>query len=350
MGYEPGATGSGARPRGDGADTHAADLVKARAALLAGNPRQRRLPADALRAALGDLHEFWLASRATSLGLGHGTALVAVGALGRRELAPYSDLDLLLLHDGRRDVSELANQLWYPLWDARVGLDHSVRTVGQALQVAATDLRAALGLLEARLIVGDSALFSAMDTAVRQAWRTGIRGRLEELAESAQERWRRRGDIAHRVEPDLKNGHGGLRDVQLLDALAAGQLLDRAGPDVRAARDLLLDVRTELHRLAGRSRDVLRAQDADEVASALELGNRFDLARGLSGAARTVVYAVDVGLRTARAALPARGRARLTGLRNLGRGPVRRPLDEGVVEHSGEVALARDARPARDPA
>ncbi|MCA1675144.1 MAG: [protein-PII] uridylyltransferase, partial [Actinobacteria bacterium] len=149
MEHEPGATGSAALSCGDGSQTAAADLVKARSALLAANSRQRRLPADALRAALGDLHEFWLASRAASVGVGHGTALVAVGALGRRELAPYSDLDLVLLHDGRRDVAELANLLWYPLWDARIGLDHSVRTVGQALQVAATDLRAALGLLEA---------------------------------------------------------------------------------------------------------------------------------------------------------------------------------------------------------
>ncbi|MGH3798073.1 MAG: [protein-PII] uridylyltransferase [Pseudonocardiaceae bacterium] len=351
MGHVPGRPGFGAQAHeGDGAQSAAADLVKARAALLTVSSRQRRLPAEALRAALVDLHEFWLASRAASLGIGHGTALVAVGALGRRELAPYSDLDLVLLHDGRRDVTELADSLWYPLWDARIGLDHSVRTVGQALQVAATDLRAALGLLEARLIAGDGVLFSAMDTAVRQAWRTGIRSRFEELAESAQERWRRRGDIAHRVEPDLKNGHGGLRDVQLLEALSIGQLLDRAGPEVCAARDLLLDVRTELHRLAGRSRDVLRAQDADEVASAIDLGDRFDLARRLSGSARTIVYAVDVGLRTARAALPPRGRARLTGLRNLGRGPLRRPLDDGVVEHGGQVVLARDARPARDPA
>jgi [protein-PII] uridylyltransferase len=265
-------------------------------------------------------------------------------------MAPYSDLDLVLLHDGKRDVAELADSLWYPLWDARVELDHSVRTVGQAVQVAATDLRAALGLLDARLIAGDDALFTAMDTAVRRAWRSGIRTRLDELAESAQQRWSLSGDIAHRVEPDLKSGHGGLRDVQLLDALSAGQLVDRAGSDVRDARDLLLDVRTELHRLAGRGRDVLRAQEADEVAAAVALGDRFDLARRLSGAARTVVYAVDVGLRTARAAVPTRGRVRLTGLRSLGRAPQRRPLDEGVVEHGGQVALARDANPARDPA
>lgn len=341
---------SGAVSGGGGPDACAADLLKARTALLSANSRQRQRGAEALRAALADLYELWLTSRCAAVGVNAGSALVAVGALGRRELVPYSDLDLLLLHDGKRDVVTLAESLWYPLWDARIDLDHSVRTVREVVQVAATDLRAALGLLDARLIAGDAALFTAMDTTVRRAWRTGIRGRLEELTEFTRQRWARSGDIAHRVEPDLKNGHGGLRDVQLLDALAAGQLVDRAGSDVRAARELLLDVRTELHRLAGRGRDVLHAQEADEVAAMLALGDRFDLARSLSGAARTVVYAVDVAFRTARAALPTRGRARLSGLRNFARSPQRRPLDDGVVEHGGQVALARGANPARDPA
>jgi len=339
-----------------GPDTAAADLVKARRALLEAHPRHRRLTAEALRAALVDLHDFWLSSRVNSLGVGTGTALVAVGALGRRELAPYSDLDLMLVHDGRRDVGPLADALWYPLWDARIGLDHSVRTVGQAVGVASTDLRAAFGLLEARRVAGDAALVEKLDVAVRTAWRTGVRGRVDEIVSQAEHRWSRNGDVAHRVEPDLKSGHGGLRDVSLIDALAAGQLIDRPGTDLLEARTLLLDVRTELHRLAGRNRDVLRAQDADDVAAALALGDRFDLARALSGAARTVVYAVDVALRTARASIPSRGvRAvrygGLSALRgSLSRVPTRRPLDDGVVEQAGEVVLAREAQPARDPA
>ncbi len=324
--------------------TSAQDLVRAKAVLLTQATGRRRLSPAALRAALVDLHDFWLSSHAQAIGLTDRAALVAVGALGRRELAPYSDLDLVLLHDGRRDIERLAEQMWYPLWDAGIGLDHSVRTPGQAVQVAATDLRAALGLLEARHIAGDAALSDTVRSAVRQAWRAGIRGRFDELAAAAGDRWSKVGEIAHRVEPDLKNGHGGLRDVQLIDALAAAQLLDRPGNDVLQARDLLLDVRTELHRLAGRSRDVLRAQDADEVAAVLEIGDRFDLARALSGAARAIAFAAEVGLRSARSALPRRG---LAALRRL---PVRRPLAAGVVEHLGEVALARDAAAARDPA
>ena len=203
--------------------------MRARAVLLAQAGGRRRLTPAALRAALVDLHDFWLSSHAQAIGLADRASLVAVGALGRRELAPYSDLDLVLLHDGRKDIERLAEQMWYPLWDAGVGLDHSVRTPGQAVQVAATDLRAALGLLEARHIAGDAGLSDTVRGAVRQAWRAGIRGRFDELAEAARDRWTKVGEIAHRVEPDLKNGHGGLRDVHLIDALAAAQLLDRPG-------------------------------------------------------------------------------------------------------------------------
>jgi [protein-PII] uridylyltransferase len=331
----------GANPQAAGS---AEDLVRAKSVLLAQAAGRRKLGPAALRTALVDLHDFWLSSRAQAIGLTDRVALVAVGGLGRRELAPFSDLDLVLLHDGRKDVDRLAEQLWYPLWDAGVGLDHSVRTPGQAVQVAATDLRAALGLLEARHVAGDAGLSDTVRAAVRQAWRAGIRGRFDELADSARDRWAKVGEIAHRVEPDLKNGHGGLRDVQLIDALAAAQLVDRPGRDVVEARDLLLDVRTELHCLAGRPRDVLRAQDADEIGTLLEIGDRFDLARALSGAARAIAFAVEVGLRSARSALPRRGLAALR------RPPVRRPLAAGVVEHLGEVALARDAVASRDPA
>lgn len=382
-GAPPPAQGSagGGAPVVGGMDD-AADLVRARTVLLApgrrvgripaarrGHERSRqadsaarldagsaRLDAGALRAALVDLHEFWLNTRAAELGIrpGSGLAIVAVGGLGRRELLPYSDLDLLLVHDGKQGarLAETADALWYPLWDAHIKLDHSVRTPEQAVKVAAQDLTAALGMLEARHLAGDTALSSALIRGVRQQWLAQIRVRFDELAEQAETRWQRSGDIAHRVEPDLKHGRGGLRDLQLLDALAAAQLTDRLpgfsadspGGGLPAAHRALLDVRTELHRAAGRARDVLRAQDADEIGGALRLGDRFDLARVLSDAARTVSYSVEVGLRTARAALPRRGLAALR------RGPIRRPLDEGVVEHGGEVVLARDAQPAKDPA
>lgn len=329
----------------------ATDLAAASRQLLDGG---RRLDAAGLREALLDLHELWLTTKAADLGIaaGSGFALVATGGLGRREFVPYSDLDLMLVHDNQpaEVVSTLAESLWYPLWDANIRLDHSVRTVSEALQVAGTDIAAGMAMLEARHIAGDSDLSAALIGGARRQWRTGISGRFEELVEHTRARWQRSGQLAHRAEPDLKNGMGGLRDVQLLNALAIAQLADvypSVAPDSPAgslggAHLAILNVRTELHRVSRRGRDQLLAQFADEVGAALRVGDRFDLARMLSDSARTISYYVEAGLRTAANALPKRG---LSALRR----PVRRPMDEGVVEQSGEVVLARDARPQRDP-
>ena len=77
-------------------------------------------------------------------------ALVAVGGYGRRELAPYSDVDVLLVHEGRRTaVDELATALWYPLWDARLKLGHAVRSLSEQLSLADEDLDTATALLSA---------------------------------------------------------------------------------------------------------------------------------------------------------------------------------------------------------
>jgi [protein-PII] uridylyltransferase len=314
----------------------------------------RQLDSAGLREALRDLYDFWLTTKATEIGVTatSGFAIVATGGLGRGEMAPYSDLDLTLVHDNMpgEDVTRIAESLWYPLWDANIRLDHSVRTVPEALKVAGEDISAGLGMLEARHIAGDAELSGLLIGGARRQWRTGIASRYEQLIEHTEARWQRSGQIAHRAEPDLKSGRGGLRDVQLLNALAIAQLADVYPSDSLAsptgslggAHLALLNVRTELHRVSGRGRDQLMADFADEIGAALRIGDRFDLVRILSDAARTISYYVDAGLRTARNALPRRG---LSALRR----PPRRPLDEGVLEFNGEVILARDARPQRDP-
>lgn len=335
-----------------GSPRPASDLSAAVEQLLAGGAR--RLDSVALREALVDLYEFWLAAKATEIGITEtsGFAIVATGGLGRREMLPYSDLDLMLLHDDLPQalVTEVAEALWYPLWDANIHLDHSVRTVPQALKTAAGDVSAGLAMLDARHIAGDSDLASLLVGGARRQWRTGITSRFTELIEHAAARWERSGQIAHRAEPDLKNGRGGLRDVQLLNALAMAQLADvYPSPSVASpigtlvdAHLALLNVRTELHRVSHKGREMVLAQYADEVGVALGIGDRFDLARMISDAARTISFYVDAGVRTAGNALPRRGFAAL-------KRPVRRPLDEGVLEFGGEVILARDAKPQRDP-
>ncbi|OBG81337.1 [protein-PII] uridylyltransferase [Mycobacterium sp. E802] len=349
---EPAGTGAPLGEAPTGSPRPANDLAAATQQLLNGGSRQ--LDAAELRDALLDLHEFWLTTKAAEIGItaSSGFAIVATGGLGRGEMLPYSDLDLMLLHDNMplAVVSEVAEQLWYPLWDANIRIDHSVRTVPEALKVAGEDIAVGLAMLDARHIAGDADLSMLLVGGARRQWRIGIASRFDELIDHAQSRWQRSGQIAHRAEPDLKSGRGGLRDVQLLNALAIAQLADvypsraLASPTgtLGGAHLALLNVRTELHRASGRGRETLLAQHADEIGAALRIGDRFDLARMLSDAARTVSYYVDSGIRTAANALPRRGFAAL-------RRPVRRPLDEGVIEYAGEVILARDARPERDP-
>jgi [protein-PII] uridylyltransferase len=301
----------------------------------------------ALRRELVELYDGWLAGLLGDAG--PGVALVAVGALGRRDPAPGSDLDLVLVHDGRADVSALADRLWYPIWDAGVGLDHAVRTVAEAVAVAKEDLKAALGLLDARHVAGDARLSAGLVTATRAAWRAGAAKHLPQLREAVQERARSSGEVAFLLEPDLKQARGGLRDVHALHAIPVAQLADATDERVRAAHEVLLDVRGELHRRAvaagRRAVDRLLMQEQDAVAAALSYPDADALMAAVSGAARTIAYAGDSTWRRVQAAAP---RRRLLGLRGPP-GPVRRPLAEDVVEQGGEVVLARDATPATDP-
>jgi [protein-PII] uridylyltransferase len=120
------------------------------------------LHGDAFCHALAHATDGWLAGlldHATEGDL-NGLALMAVGGYGRGELWPGSDLDVVLVHERRRDVGAIADAVWYPVWDEGVRLDHSVRRPAEVLEVAAEDLRAQLGLLDGRLVAGDAAVVS----------------------------------------------------------------------------------------------------------------------------------------------------------------------------------------------
>ena len=326
----------------------AGELRAARAALLGDGPSGRPL-----RDALVDLYDGWLADVVTAAaGPDPDVALVAVGGLGRREPAPYSDLDLVLLHSGRPGVKAVADAVWYPVWDTGVGLDHSVRTVAEALAVARDDLKAALGLLELRHLAGDRSLSAELREGAYAAWRQSAQRRLPELRAVALTRWRTAGELAFLLEPDLKEARGGLRDVHALHALAAAQLLDLPGPAVAAARDVLLDTRGELHRRAGRALDRLVQQEQPSIAAALGRADADDLLRAVADAGRTIAYAADTGWRQVEGELAARRRTGALTRVLPGRrapNPQRRPLADGVVEQGGEVVLARDADPWADP-
>ncbi|MGW3042288.1 [protein-PII] uridylyltransferase [Kitasatospora sp. NPDC001159] len=335
------------------------DHAAARAELLdrpglTGRPR---------RAALARLTDDWLAGLlAAADAPASGVALVAVGGYGRGELSPRSDLDVLLLHDVPI-ARELPERIWYPVWDAGAKLDHSVRTVAEARSVAAADLKAQLGLLDARHLAGDSALTAALRSAVLTDWRASAPARLPELRELGRERAERHGELSFLLEPDLKEARGGLRDLVALDAIAATWLADAPRDGLDAAALRLADVRDALHLATGRSTERLSLQDQDQVAERLGVLDADTLLRQVYEAARTIAYASDVtwraverilaarsgrGRRVGRLAIPFTGVGRGTGA--VARGTVeRRPLAEGVVEQDGEAVLAQAARPAADP-
>jgi len=284
----------------------------------------------------------WLAGL---LGAEPGVALVAVGGYGRKELLPGSDLDVLLLHDGREGIAKIADRIWYPVWDSGARLDHAVRTVPQARRVARNDLKVALGLLNARHVAGDPDLTTRLREGALEDWRGNARTRLAELKELHEERTRMHGELAFLLEPDLKESRGGQRDVHAIQAIAAAWVAPAPGPRVRAAYEQILDARHVLHEVTGRHMDRLVLEEQDEVARTLGLLDGDALLRQLAGAGRTVAYAVDHAFRQAERAGGRRG----LGVRMRRGKPERRPLADGVVEQDGEVVLARAAVPASDP-
>jgi len=284
----------------------------------------------------------WLAGM---LGAEPGVALVAVGGYGRKELLPGSDLDVLLLHDGRDGIAAIADRVWYPVWDSGARLDHAVRTVPQARRVARNDLKVALGLLNARHVAGDPDLTTRLREGALDDWRANARTRLADLRELHEERTRLHGELAFLLEPDLKESRGGQRDVHAIQAIAAAWVAPAPGPRVRAAYEQILDARHVLHEVTGRRLDRLVLEEQDEVARTLGLLDGDALLRNLAGAGRTVAYAVDHAFRQADRA----GGRRAIGVRMRRGKPERRPLADGVVEQEGEVVLARAAAPATDP-
>ena len=150
-------------------------------------------------------------------------ALVAVGGYGRRALCPYSDLDVVLVHDGHRDIGAVADAIWYPVWDEGVHLDHSVRRPDEVLSAAAEDVRVALGLLDGRLVWGEPKVAEPLLEKARAAWRDRLGTQYLPLLEVQMDAATANtaGDVAFLLEPDLKESHGGLRDVSVLRAISA---------------------------------------------------------------------------------------------------------------------------------
>jgi [protein-PII] uridylyltransferase len=275
-------------------------------------------------------------------GTAGGVALVAVGGYGRAELSLQSDIDVLLLHAGRRDIGTLADRVWYPIWDEGLKLGHAVRTVREALTLAADDLDTATSLLQVRHVAGDPAMTAELGEKAAQQWRKRSRRWLAELSRRVQERHEQAGEVAFLLEPDLKEGRGGLRDVHALGWAAASRSLLWEGDShaLDGAYATLLAVRVELHRRTGRPGDRLVLQEHDAVADALGYADADALMHEVATAARAIAWRSDDAWQRIDSSLAG----------PLGRLARRdRTVGDGLVLRDTELHLTASADPAADP-
>jgi [protein-PII] uridylyltransferase len=272
-----------------------------------------------------------------------GIALVAVGGYGRRELAPYSDLDVVLVHTEDIDVSEVAAEVWYPLWNSGATIDHAVRALPDVTAAARQDVRVALGLLDARHLAGDPSVTLRLRSGLLAQWRRDARGHLPELREMVQRRVERLGELAHASVPDLKESGGGLRDATILNALVATWLVDVPHADLERSRQALLDVRDALQAVAGRASDRIGPDMWADLAAELGHDGAAETQRLVREIGRRITHISRLTWRRVDAVLsPAPAGTRRSP------GPMMTPIGHGLAVAAGEVVVQR-REAASDP-
>lgn len=213
---------------------------------------------------------------------GASFALIATGGYGRREMAPYSDVDVLFLAPDRKNT-EAAESVLHRLWDSGMTISHAFRTPGECVEEAFRDIRTRTSLLEARYVAGSTELYAQFR---RQVWpeitrrrrKEFIQGKLQEL----EKRHRDAGDSVFLLEPNIKEGEGGLRDVHAMLWLAmvalkhegisgvAGLMSPHEYRRFISAYDFLLRTRFSLHFECRRRNDVLSFEFQRNVAGSLD--------------------------------------------------------------------------------
>ncbi len=220
-------------------------------------------------------------------------ALVALGGYGRGELNPFSDIDVMLLHRQRDEISphleEMVNQVLYLLWDSGFKVGHSTRSIKEAIAQANRDMRTKTAMLESRFLAGDRELAREFREQFRSKCVEGHEREYVEMRMQDQvARHKKFGDSVYLQEPNLKSGCGGLRDYQNLlwityfkeGSLSTNQLVGKdwlSESDQRRierAYDFLLRLRTDLHYATGRATDVLHINLQEQIAKRLHYSPR----------------------------------------------------------------------------
>src|SRR5579883_1352923 len=297
-----------------------------------------------------------------------GFALLAVGGYGRRHLFPYSDIDLLLLFESERlmTASKPAIAAYLQrLWDAGLRVSQSVRTPAECLQVHPDNIELNVSLLDQRYLAGDRALYAELARRLPHFLQASREPLARNLTQLARQRHARYADTFYHLEPNVKEGPGGLRDYQLLRWL--DQLRDSGGSEppaeLREAFASLAHIRCFLHQQAGRDRNVLTFDAQDALAEHEHAGDSAAWMRGYYRHARAVFRAAARAMENSEAhasALFAQFRDRRSRLSNadfsvlrgqahfrLRREPLRRPEMRLPAQHA-EIGIAEPRAPVAE--
>jgi [protein-PII] uridylyltransferase len=276
-------------------------------------------------------------------------ALVALGGYGRGRLSPASDVDVLIVHDGAHadEVATLAERLLYPLWDAGFRVGHGVRTPGECEALARERLDARTAMLDGRALAGDAVPWVDALSRVAAPVRADPRAFAEALRADAEARRERSGAVSFLLEPDLKEGAGGLRDAQLLRWLEAaiGAPLEERGlarsaerEAVDEADEFLERVRGALHLETGRPTDRLVLEQQPPIARDLGFEDEPGLI-AVDGLMRSVFEHARQVEHVSRSVLD-------RYLRGASAEAEVDPTPEGVLRAFGSVAAERGVMPA----
>ena len=213
-------------------------------------------------------------------------SVVAQGGYGRGELNPYSDIDLLFLYYWKVSpyVEAVTERLLYTLWDAGLQVGHATRTVKESIALSASDMKVKTALLDARYLCGNYDLYQEFEKAVESRLiKKRVNRFVQEKLTENRLRHESYGGSVYLLEPDVKDGEGGLRDIHTarwigrvktgakdLDALALKAIV--SADDVaklKSSQDFLLRVRNELHFSTGKHQDQLTFEEQEKVSRAL---------------------------------------------------------------------------------
>lgn len=214
------------------------------------------------------------------------TALIALGGYGRQEHFPFSDVDLMVLYhpDTKDRISEVSEAVFYPLWDAGLDVGHGVRSISECLDDASEDFFFQVAMLDARLICGNRDLFYELIDRFKKEFVEGRRREfVYQMIAHREERHRRFGDHAYLLEPNIKEGRGGFRDIQSVlwtsktmfgissmhGLVEEGLILKNEGERVEQAYNSLIRIRNSLHYTSGRKNDRLYFEYQEDIARKL---------------------------------------------------------------------------------